>query len=224
MSTAGAVGLAENLKGNEIQLWRFVTSFLEKSLAMPAMSPSVLWKTENFGGTIAKISCQAKASCLEWAEEREKPGVAAQKQVEDGIWQSPATNRPLPGLSDGPRSAYRKQPLPLGFPTCRTPPGNLTEEDNSGWLKPRIFFFNFVSLNKKEQYEERMSSYIYETYMHREMSQLKVLRGKLKAGPESHNKPRCTSKHQLSFWTRTLWPTVQPSMFRNIHNGWLCLT
>lgn len=87
-----------------------------------------------------------------------------------------------------------------------------------------FFFFNFVSLNKKEQYEERMSSYIYETYMHREMSQLKVLRGKLKAGPESHNKPRCTSKHQLSFWTRTLWPTVQPSMFRNIHNGWLCLT
>lgn len=159
MSTAGAVGLAENLKGNEIQLWRFVTSFLEKSLAMLAMSPSVLWKTENFGGTRAKISCQAKASCLEWAEEREKPGVAAQKQVEDGIWQSPATNRPLPGLSDGPRSAYRKQPLPLGFPTCRTPPWQSHWGRQQWMTETEDFFLNFVSFNKKEQYEERMSSW-----------------------------------------------------------------
>lgn len=145
MSTAGAVGLAENLKGNEIQLWRFVTSFLEKSLAMPAMSPSVLWKTENFGGTIAKISCQAKASCLEWAEEREKPGVAAQKQVEDGIWQSPATNRPLPVLSDGPRSAYRKQPLPLAFPTCRLPPAiSLRKTTVDDWNRGFLFLILFL--------------------------------------------------------------------------------
>lgn len=164
MSTAGAVGLAENLKGNEIQLWRFVTSFLEKSLAMPAMSPSVLGRLRGSSGEFRrdhsknKLSSKSFLPGMSWGER--KTWCSCTEAGRGRHMTEPSYQQTSPSSEWWSQVSIQEAAPPTWLSHLQNSPWQ-SHWGRQQWMTETedFFFLNFVSFNKKEQYEERMSSW-----------------------------------------------------------------